>query len=94
MTERRASVSSDSAGFGDFFRYHGWLSPGVRLFRGVNFAAKALIISLSFMLPMLGLLGWLLQSQAEQALSARMEATRTSASAQRYQAQLPVAAGA
>ena len=38
-----------------FFAHHGIWAPGVRLFRGVNFAAKALIISLSFMLPMLGL---------------------------------------
>jgi len=59
-----------------FFAHHGIWAPGVRLFRGVNFAAKALIISLSFMLPMLGLLGWTLHNQAQQAVQARLEAAR------------------
>jgi methyl-accepting chemotaxis protein len=59
-----------------FFAHHGIWAPGVRLFRTLRFSAKATTISLAFMVPMLGLLGWLLQSQAEQALAARMEATR------------------
>jgi methyl-accepting chemotaxis protein len=41
----------------DFFRYHGVWSPGVRLFRRCQFAAKAAIISAVFLLPM-ALLGW------------------------------------
>ena len=61
---------------GGFFAHHGIWAPGVRLFRGVNFAAKALIISLSFMLPMLGLLGWTLHNQSQQALQARLDAVR------------------
>jgi methyl-accepting chemotaxis protein len=61
---------------GGFFAHHGIWAPGVRLFRGVNFAAKALIISLSFMLPMLALLGWTLHNQAGQALQARLDAVR------------------
>ncbi|HMO47927.1 MAG TPA: methyl-accepting chemotaxis protein [Rubrivivax sp.] len=61
---------------GGFFAHHGIWAPGVRLFRGMNFAAKALIISLSFTLPMLGLLGWTLHDQAQQALQARLDAVR------------------
>lgn len=37
---------------GDFFRYHGWLSPGVRLFRRLGFPAKAICISLAFVAPL------------------------------------------
>ncbi len=59
-----------------FFAYHGVWAPGVRLFRALNFAAKAAFISLAFMLPMLGLLVWLLTTQAQEAMQARMNATR------------------
>jgi len=59
-----------------FFAHHGVWAPGVRLFRELSFSAKAVIISLAFMLPMLGLLGWLLKTQGDQALAARMDATR------------------
>jgi methyl-accepting chemotaxis protein len=40
------------AGFGSFFRYHGWLSPGVRVFRRLSFPAKAGWISVMFIIPM------------------------------------------
>lgn len=33
-------IRTDSA-FGTFFRHHGWLAPGVRLFRRIGFASKA-----------------------------------------------------
>ncbi|MFA9218346.1 MAG: methyl-accepting chemotaxis protein [Sphingomonadaceae bacterium] len=46
----RTSRSND--GFGDYFRYHGWLSPGVRLFRKINFQAKSICISLAFLTPL------------------------------------------
>lgn len=59
-----------------FFAHHGLWSPGVRLFRKIGFANKAIIISVAFLVPMLALLGWLLKSQAEQALAERMDATR------------------
>ncbi|NBW50050.1 MAG: hypothetical protein EBR49_08145 [Betaproteobacteria bacterium] len=39
------------AGFGSFFRYHGWLSPGVRLFRKLNFPAKSAWIAVMFLIP-------------------------------------------
>lgn len=41
------------AGFGDFFRYHGWLSPGIRLFRALSFQAKSAWISLAFLAPLI-----------------------------------------
>ncbi|MBT9502600.1 MAG: cache domain-containing protein [Burkholderiaceae bacterium] len=59
-----------------FFSHHGAWAPGVRLFRRLRFASKAIIISIAFMVPMLGLLGWLLTSQYEQGMQARMDATR------------------
>ena len=61
---------------GGFFAHHGIWAPGVRLFRRIGFSAKAVIISLAFMLPMLGLLGWLLKTQTEQAVATRLEALR------------------
>jgi methyl-accepting chemotaxis protein len=59
-----------------FFSHHGVWAPGVRLFRRLGFTAKAVIISLAFMLPMLGLLAWTLQNQSDQALQARRDALR------------------
>ena len=59
-----------------FFAHHGVWAPGVRLFRRLGFTAKAVIISLAFMLPMLGLLGWTLKNQADQSLQARRDALR------------------
>ena len=59
-----------------FFTHHGIWAPGVRLFRSLRFAAKAIIISLAFVVPMLALLGWLLTTQNNEAMQARMNATR------------------
>jgi methyl-accepting chemotaxis protein len=36
-----------------FFKYHGIWSPGVRLFRSIGFRAKACIVALTFLLPLL-----------------------------------------
>jgi methyl-accepting chemotaxis protein len=58
-----ASASSDpvadarSPGIGGFFRYHGVWAPGVRLFRKLDFPAKAAIISVAFLIPLL-VLAW------------------------------------
>ncbi len=41
-----------STGFGDFFRYHGWLAPGIRLFRHIGFTAKSLCIGAVFVAPL------------------------------------------
>jgi methyl-accepting chemotaxis protein len=59
-----------------FFAHHGIWAPGVRLFRALGFSAKAVTISLAFMLPMLGLLGWLLKTHSDEALAARLLATQ------------------
>lgn len=46
----------DGNGFGSFFRYHGWLAPGVRMFRRVSFPVKAAWICFIFMLPILAMM--------------------------------------
>jgi len=67
---------TDSPDRRGFFAYHGIWAPGVRLFRSLNFAAKALIISVAFMLPTLLMLAWLLKTDNDRAYQARMDATR------------------
>jgi len=59
-----------------FFAHHGLWAPGVRLFRNLRFASKALIISLAFMVPMVGLLAWLLTDETQLGRQDRMDATR------------------
>jgi len=45
---------------GGFFAYHGPWAPGVRLFRRLNFAWKAALVSLCFLVPLLLVMGtWL-----------------------------------
>jgi len=61
---------------GGFFTYHGIWAPGVRLFRSLRFSAKAVILSLAFLVPLLALLGWQLSTQYEQSMQARKDATR------------------
>ena len=55
---------------------HGIWAPGVVVMRSLNFKAKALLISLAFLVPMLSLIGWLLINQTEQAMQERKDATR------------------
>ena len=50
-----------------FFRYHGIWAPGVRLFRRMGFANKALCISAVFMVP-IAMLTWSLLSDAKTSL--------------------------
>ncbi len=59
-----------------FFAHHGIWAPGVRLFRALRFSAKAVIISLAFVVPLLGLIGWQLMHQADLSLQARQDSTR------------------
>ncbi len=61
---------------GGFFSHHGIWAPGVRLFRQISFSAKALVISLAFTLPLLGMLVWQEASEYKLAMQARMDATR------------------
>lgn len=69
----RLEQAAQSTGF---FAHHGIWAPGIRTFRKLRFTAKAVIISLAFMLPMLCLVGWLLKTETDQAMQARMDATR------------------
>ena len=52
-----AAAVRSGGGLSEFFRYHGLWAPGVRLFRSIGFRAKALIIALTFMVP-IAVLGW------------------------------------
>jgi methyl-accepting chemotaxis protein len=73
--QQAAQAPASNADSG-FFAHHGVWAPGVRLFRTLRFTSKAVIISLAFILPLLGLLGWQLKNQTEQAMTARKDATR------------------
>jgi methyl-accepting chemotaxis protein len=59
-----------------FFAYHGVWAPGVRLFRQLRFGAKALLVSLALVLPLLALQGWQLLGHYDRTLRAREDATR------------------
>ncbi len=50
-------MPAESGGLSEFFRYHGVWAPGVRLFRRIGFRAKAMVISLVFLVP-IAVLGW------------------------------------
>jgi methyl-accepting chemotaxis protein len=53
----RPMPSAGGISVSEFFRYHGLWAPGVRLFRAIGFRAKATIIALTFVLPIV-VLGW------------------------------------
>jgi methyl-accepting chemotaxis protein len=67
--------AASRGGFGEFFKYHGWLSPGVRLFRRIGFKAKAAWISLAFLVPLVMALGMLAKAALDQVDIARSERT-------------------
>ncbi len=71
-----ASAAMHRPDVSGFFQYHGIWAPGVRAFRNLRFATKAMIISLAFMLPMLALVGWMLKTEFDTAMQSRMDATR------------------
>jgi len=54
-----------------FFSYHGWLAPGVKLFRSLSFASKSAWILVSLLIPIVGLLVLLYRTE-----SALLDATR------------------
>ena len=64
---------SQGAGFGEFFRYHGWLSPGVRLFRRIGFQAKAWWVAGAFLVPLAMLLQFVWAGAREQINFAQAE---------------------
>ena len=51
-------------------------TPGIVFMRNVNFATKALVISLAFLIPMCGLAVWQLYDQSDHMLQARQDSTR------------------
>ncbi len=67
------ALPSAAATGGDFFRYHGWLAPGVRLFRNLGFSAKAWCLSFAFLVPLVVSLSALTLTQQEQVEVARAE---------------------
>jgi methyl-accepting chemotaxis protein len=56
-----------------FFSHHGWLAPGVRLFRRIGFPAKSAWILIAMALPMVGLLILFYQSSTELTNTTRLE---------------------
>ncbi len=70
--------SGTGSGFGEFFRYHGWLAPGVRLFRAISFPAKACWVALAFVIPLVVMLAFLAIAAQDQIETARGERTGVS----------------
>ncbi len=70
---RRARPMADTTGF---FAHHGLWAPGVRLFRALGFAAKAMIISLAFVVPSALLVAWLLTALYRDGMQAHHDTTR------------------
>ena len=59
-----------------FFAHHGFWAPGIRLFRNLQFGVKALLISATFVLPVVALLTWLIHDEAAAQLAERQNAVR------------------
>ena len=64
---------SSESGFGSFFRYHGWLAPGVRLFRRISFPAKTAWIGFTFLVPLVSMMVFLWGAANEQIKFAQSE---------------------
>ena len=73
LASRPSTAAERGSGFGEFFRYHGWLSPGVRLFRRIGFPAKAAWLGLAFTVPLLVMLVFLANASFAQVAVARSE---------------------
>ena len=63
----------NSGGLGEYFRYHGWLAPGVRLFRTIGFPSKVGLIATAFMVPLAAMLFFLWSSAMAQVEFAKTE---------------------
>jgi methyl-accepting chemotaxis protein len=51
----KGSSADGSSNTPRFFRYHGVMAPGIRLFRSISFPAKSAWVSLAFLVPLVGL---------------------------------------
>jgi methyl-accepting chemotaxis protein len=72
-THTVSAGTSDAPGFGNFFRYHGWLAPGIRLLRSISFPAKSACVAAAFLVPLIVMLFFLWSSANEQVAFARSE---------------------
>ena len=70
MEELSYKNTSQSAGY---FTYHGWLAPGVRLFRRLTFPAKAAWLLATLIIPISGLVFLLYRANAENVDVAKSE---------------------
>ena len=66
LTHTTPRESKDESGFGNFFRYHGWLAPGVRLLRRLSFPAKSAWVAGAFLVPLVVMLFFLWSNANEQ----------------------------
>jgi len=73
LLNRTEPAAASGSGFGEFFRYHGWLSPGVRLFRRIGFPAKAAWVGVSFLIPLIVMLALLANAANDQIAVAKSE---------------------
>jgi methyl-accepting chemotaxis protein len=69
----QAQNASEKPGILDFFSHQGVWSPGVKLFRTLQFRTKALLVSLAFLVPMSTLFGLFWSSQNDLIASTRLE---------------------
>ncbi|MFO1291563.1 MAG: methyl-accepting chemotaxis protein [Rubrivivax sp.] len=70
------AAAPEAERLGSFFAHHGLWAPGVRLFRNLGFPAKAMVISLALVLPLLALLVGQIKAEVDGQMRARMDATR------------------
>ena len=70
---RTAQSRSRDPSFGEFFRYHGWLAPGIRLLRRLSFTAKAVWIATAFMVPLVVMLAFLWSGASDVISATRSE---------------------
>jgi len=61
MNQKTTQGDNQSSGF---FSHHGWLAPGVRLFRGLSFSSKSAWLVGTLIIPVVGLLSMLYHENA------------------------------
>jgi methyl-accepting chemotaxis protein len=64
MTVLNSDSATDRLRDEGFFAHHGWLAPGVKLFRRLSFTAKSVLILASLLVPIITLLVLLYQADA------------------------------
>ena len=71
-------MDTPSTRYHSAYQAHGIWTPGVVLMRNLSFTGKAVLISLAFLVPMLLVVGWLLKSQTDAAISTSITGPTTS----------------